>query len=271
MIVLKGPSDNFEAILERKLHSRIHRGLPATMARYFRLIFKNLTLSKTRSYEVARYGSLAELHPNNTLERVYASAGSYVESAFFGGSKRVIGRNGKTLKLNPITNKWAVDYLQRNQFRYLKRLVQYQQNKIGDILQQGAVEGESIPTIAKKIEMTVGTITRHRANTISRGEMIHSHSLGLLQTMKENEIEHYKWMANYNPGVGKNREPCHICKALHKKVFRTDLPIWGSSFKGKTKSAVNAEISNLRGNYAFLPAKSTHPHCRCAIIADVFG
>ncbi len=266
-----GPSNNSRVLFERRMQALSQRGLPAIMGRYFRLIVDNFSLTKKKSYDIARYGQLTSIHSPTTMDRTLASAGMYVEGAFFGGSKRVVGRNGKFLRLNPITNFWAVSYLQRNQFRYLRNLEQYQQNKIGDILHKGAIEGKSIRDMSLEIQGTTDSITRGRANTISRAEMIHSHSLGLLQTMKENEIDKYIWMANYNPGVGKDRTPCVNCQAFHKQSFRTDLPIYQGNISEKSVSAAKGLIARLKKNYAFLPSRTTHPSCRCTLIADVLG
>jgi SPP1 gp7 family putative phage head morphogenesis protein len=239
------------------------RGTKLLVGRYFSLVNAMFAFSPEQCLNIVRDGNITHLYDPLAMMRGYNAAGMFVENGFMNGARRVFDRHGNYIKLNPTTNWRAVQILQRNQYRYLKNLEHRQQDVIGDILYQGGVKGWSTKDIAKEIYVANHRITRHRANVISRTEIIHAHVSGTRETMAENDIERYQWWAT------KDKRTCHICKAFHGRTFKTMAPVYGEGINAKTEMEARSKIMNLEDRYSFMPVKNSHPQCRCAILADI--
>lgn len=120
-------------------------------------------------------------------------------------------------------------------FEDLKDISSTMANRMGRVLSDSIIRGDNPLTIGRRMAREIEGLSKTRATTIARTEIIHAHAEGQLDTFQEFEIQ----------GVGVEAEwltagdelVCPECEALEGRVFT---------------------IEEARG---LLPR---HPNCRCA-------
>jgi SPP1 gp7 family putative phage head morphogenesis protein len=103
------------------------------------------------------------------------------------------------------------------------------------ILSQGMADGSHPTVIARKMTNTIKGLTRQRALTIARTEVIHAHAEGQLDTFEDLGVDKVGLEAEWL--TAKDLDVCPLCKKLEGVVMSVD---------------------EARG---LLPR---HPNCRCA-------
>ena len=129
----------------------------------------------------------------------------------------------------------AIKQIVENQMTYLKALSNDEKKRVQEVLTLGMSNGWSISKIQKEMTSKVKSLSETRGEMIARSEIVKAHNIGMINTMKEAGIKKYQWI------TAKDNKVCPKCRALDGKTFDVG--------KGP------------------LPVYSTHPNCRCSIIA----
>lgn len=128
-----------------------------------------------------------------------------------------------------------VQMLATRSFESLKGVTGDMAGRMNRILAQGMMDGTSVRKIAKQMTEEIDGLTRSRAMTIARTEIIHAHAEGQLDSFEELGIEELNMKVEWTT-AGDD----HVCPLCAKQA-------------GKTFT-----IAKARG---LIPL---HPNCRCA-------
>lgn len=128
-----------------------------------------------------------------------------------------------------------IKLLATRQFENMKGLTQTMKSRMGMILAKGLANGNHPSKIAAEMRRDIGILTRGRALTIARTEIIHAHAEGQLDSMEKMGVDEVGAMVEWNT-AGDSRV-CDKCAALEGQVYT---------------------VKEARG---LLPL---HPNCRCA-------
>jgi len=171
---------------------------------------------------------------------------SFLLKSFEKGSKRVQDKDGETITSGKIEDTRAVDFLLNQQKIYLKGLTDDQNKRAFQIIAKGRNEGKPSLEISKDLQKGVQKLTKARANTIARTEIVKSHNMGQVQLMKELGVETYRYLTANDNNVAK------ICK-------KNQGP------KGREKIYQLAKAGTPSNP---LPVINSHPNCRCTIVVN---
>lgn len=116
-------------------------------------------------------------------------------------------------------------------------------NKLRQELQRAMINGDGVGVIVKNVRK-VFDITRNRAKTIVRTELIGAFNQGTLQAMKSSGVVKTKtWLAILDDRT------CPICERLHLKTV-----------------GINEQFKDRAGAWE---APTSHPNCRCRLLFDL--
>ena len=163
-----------------------------------------------------------------------------LEQTFTRGARRVFTRTGQQLKVGQVKNKAPLEALARQQVTYLKEMEKDVRQTVKDTLTVGLSRGKSITEIKHDIMDKSKRITKNRAETIARSEIIKASAEGTKQSMKEAGIKKYLLL------TARDNRVCQICRERER----------GNPYE-------------FDSNYAPMPVKDSHANCRCTIIAEV--
>lgn len=138
-----------------------------------------------------------------------------------------------------LVNRPALVMLQEYNLSLIKRVTEDLRTEIKSVIQQGIIQGQSIPQISRQLTtdtaLTKGTFPKveRRARVIARTETIRAFSQGAQWQYRQNGITRVRWM------TGRDERVCEWCGPLDNLVFALDdLPFGGPPI---------------------------HPQCRCMI------
>lgn len=159
------------------------------------------------------------------------------------GSRRVQTTDGTLLKFEELKDTSAIDIIANKQFDYLKNITTAQHSLIRKVLVSGQEKGESIDVISTNIRKRVKKLTKARADTIARSEIVKAHNQAQINTMLELGGEKYIYWTAQDKKVSK------ICKKNQGPKSRP-------------------HVYDLRkaGREDPMPVISSHPNCRCTIL-----
>jgi SPP1 gp7 family putative phage head morphogenesis protein len=127
-------------------------------------------------------------------------------------------------------------------FEELEDVTSTMANKMGRILSRGILEGRSPRELARQMTQEIDTLTRTRALTIARTEIIHAHAEGSLDAMEDLGVSEVG--ADVEWSTTEDDKVCPLCESLQGAVF---------------------SIEDARG---LIPR---HPNCRCSWIPVTEG
>jgi SPP1 gp7 family putative phage head morphogenesis protein len=143
-----------------------------------------------------------------------------------------------------------VQLIKDRAFEKLKGISQDTSIKLGDVLADGIVRGDSPRKVARDMVKEINSIEKRRARTLARTETIRAHAEGSLDAMEQLgvltvgvDVEWQATMIDEDAGIFEEKV-CPLCQELAGMV----LPI--------------AEAHGL------LPR---HPNCRCAWVPSILG
>lgn len=171
--------------------------------------------------------------------RVIAKLGGVLERSFEKGAKRVLTMDGDKLEVPDVKDTEALNRLMEDQKDYFKNLSEDAKNTIRDELRQGFDEGESIPELKNRITDEVEQMTKNRAETTARSEVIKASAKGTDASMEKAGVEEVVWLATLDKRV------CETCEDLHESK-------WSRSDPNRP-----------------MPVEDTHPNCRCTFVAVI--
>lgn len=135
-----------------------------------------------------------------------------------------------------------IQLLAQRSFENLKGVTATMSSQMNQILAQGIADGRGPRELAKEMSEKIASLTRSRANTIARTEIIHAHAEGQLDSYERLGIDELGLFAEWST-AGDDRV-CPDCFAREGQVFTVE------------------EARNL------IPL---HPNCRCTWIPSLKG
>jgi len=162
--------------------------------------------------------------------------GELIKDSFVKGSKRVMNRQGVNIGLDFDIKPRGIDKLMRDQDKYFANTKKKVVDGIKTVLVRGMDEGQSVKRIEEDIRRVVVNVSKKRARTIARTEIVKASNLGTIEAMENSGIEEYDWI------TAGDRIVCEKCVEFEKN----------SPYKVAFSSP--------------LPARNSHPNCRCTIV-----
>jgi len=168
----------------------------------------------------------------------------YFDKAFKKGSERVLDTKGNVIKFAEVKDVNALELIKNNQFQYIKNITDAQRVLVQKILTQGLDQGLSNLDIAKQMQTEIQGLSKARALTIARTEIVKAHNIGQVETLISLGAQHYIYWTAGDDKVSK------ICNKL----------------QGNRNNPNIYEVSKAGDANNPLPSVSSHPNCRCVII-----
>lgn len=181
---------------------------------------------------------------NRKIAGLLEKAKEFLLNSFFKGSIRVQDKDGNAVSFGEVKDKSAIDILINQQTAYYKNLTEEQSKRVNQIIAKGLRQGKSYAEVAAEIKLRIKRLTFQRADNIARSEIVKSHSLGQMQTMKETGIKFYNYITSDDNKVSE------ICK--HNQ-----------GPKGREKKYL-VDLAGTPENP--LPVTNSHPRCRCCTV-----
>ncbi|GAF87452.1 unnamed protein product, partial [marine sediment metagenome] len=111
----------------------------------------------------------------------------------------------------------SVRFLYARSFAELEGISAGMSQQIGRILADGLANGKGIRTIAREMSNAISGITKQRALTLARTEIVGAHAEGTLDAFEELGIEKVKVLAEWST-AGDDRV-CPLCEPLEGSVM----------------------------------------------------
>lgn len=164
------------------------------------------------------------------------------------GSKRIMTKNGETVNVDEeeINENPTLQIIKTRQFEYLENITQQQQKIVQQELTNSVSKGLSIEDTATNMTKRIDGMTKARARTISRTEIVKAHNEGQVQTMRNLGVSTYiYWTAG-------DSKVADICR--HNQGPRSKPKIYQLNGAGTPNQP--------------LPVINSHPNCRCSILIN---
>lgn len=239
---------NSSRTARRKINKRKYYGVKKNITQYRRDIYttfydKNLlkrALASGIVIGVADYFSAV----NKKIDSLLNKAVSILRDTYDKGSKRIMDSDGNTVKLDDAEDTFAINELIGEQQTYYSNISREQSTKVNEIISRGLQDGETNKKIASRINQTVKRVSQRRATTIANTEIVKSHNLGQIETMKQAGIKKYNYITSNDPKVSE------ICRKNQGPKGRER--IYEVQYAGTPNNP--------------LPVIQSHPGCRCTIV-----
>ncbi len=206
------------------------------------LLSENLPFIQQESFNEIVYDYFAAI--NKRIVQLFETARELLLDSFQKGSKRILDKEGGVVKFDEIEDTAAIDILIDQQLDYYEGVSQAQSKKVNQIIADGLEKGQDPQKISQQIHSSIRSISSKRAMRISRTEVVKSHVLGQVQTMKEAEIEEYNYITSNDSKVSK------ICR--HNQGPKGREKIYQVQYAGTPNNP--------------LPVLNSHPNCRCTVV-----
>lgn len=244
------PVNLFSQSYSEDLKKKIQRGITTQIDDYYKLI-SNLFDKEELKIELFGLYASEDFNFNKILDKAdkfigkikerieqkYNDIVGIVKKVYTTGAQRVYTKDGEVLKLDKAPDEKAIALIAKNQLEYLNGLTDDIRKKIKTTLLDAEQYGWSIKKTQDALTKEVSALTKARAQTIARSELIKAHNKGMLDTFKEAGVNKYVWLTAHDSKV------CEVCRKLDGRKFEVG--------KGK------------------LPVIDTHPNCRCTVVADI--
>lgn len=173
---------------------------------------------------------------------------SFFDDTMKKASKRIFDKNGTPIKFDEVRDENITNLITENQRKFLANLQESQTKKVFDIVKEGEIKGKSTDDIANEITKGVKEVTKNRAKTIARTELVKAHNLSQVKQMENAKVKTYNYITAND---GKESKIC-----LHNQGSFSSPNSYDLSMAGTPKSP--------------LPVTNSHPNCRCSIVVDEF-
>lgn len=176
-----------------------------------------------------------------------------------------IERAGKSYKVIDyafdVFNELVINALLAQTSRFSPNLVNTTENIIRMIIAIGLREGESIETLAERVQVKLGSDNiNYRAQMIARSETIYASNAGAeLGYLQSGVVEGKEWIA------AMDNRTCDICSNMDG--MKAYIGTSGWSKEGMNLEDVRSQF-NLNFDYTNgeMPHAPIHPRCRCSIV-----
>lgn len=181
---------------------------------------------------------------NQKINNIWEDVSKLITKAFSNGSKKVFDKDGNRVKIGEVKDKRGIDFIIANQQRYFKNLAKDQAIKVSKVIADGRDKGLSVAQIVVTMQREIKSLTKSRATTIARTEIVRSHNLGQIETMKELGVEKYDYVTAGDDRVSE------ICRRYESE--------------GIDKGGYLVSLAGTEANP--LPSTNSHPNCRCVVV-----
>jgi len=175
-----------------------------------------------------------------------------VTEMFEKGSSRLLTTDGDILSVSFDEKPQAIINQLEQQEIFLKNLSEDAEEKVRDVIVQGAEEGKSIGDMKDEIMKGVKDMTEHRAETTARSELVKASNEGTKAAMEEAGIEDVMIDASID------RQTCE------KGTFS-----WRGSDGTEYTSCREWDGETFKRSDAPGIPRASHPNCRCALLVDL--
>lgn len=244
------------------LDRRKHWGADTRIQEYQEAVLDNVDLRPLED-ALSQYGQESNVVTESLFDRLSNSINfrdmfkaamveelrSILMKAFKQGGNRVLSVDGDSLSVAfDVEPKRITDQLQ-SQNIYLKNLAEDARETVRKTIIQGAEEGKSIGEMRDEIIQNVDDMTKHRAETIARSEVIEASNKGTEEAMDRAGIEE---------------------AVVDASIDRQTCEEGSFSWTGPdgTEYTSCSEWNGEKFNREDLPSipKASHPNCRCAVL-----
>lgn len=238
-------------INDRRIDKRKHYGVGVNIEKYKKIFTEAFDFSEIEDWfdnHIGREGritegliedilSILQINKFFTID-VRVALGTELFDAFKKGSRRLFNREGERVEVD-IKQTQAIEFIKNEQKEHFQSFLGNVGEEVQKELTTSIEEGEPIIKARDRIMKKVDNMKKVSAKRIARSEIIKSSAKGTEQSLIEAGIEEFVWLATIDDGT------CEQCEDLNKKVF---------------------EVADR--NHP-MPVESTHPNCRCTIIANI--
>lgn len=246
------------------LDRRKHWGVETRVEKYKETVLENIdfsqledTLDSFNEENVVTEGLFDNIASQISFgslfsDKVVGELQDIVSETFENGSSRVLTTDGDTLSVEFDEPPRSLINQLKQQEVFLKNLSEDAEEKVRDIIVQGAEEGKSIGDMKDEIMDGVEDMTEHRAETTARSELVKASNDGTEKAMEKAGIENVMLDASID------RQTCEEGSFSWRGSDGTEYTSC-REWDGETFSREDAPG---------IP-RASHPNCRCALIADV--
>lgn len=181
------------------------------------------------------------------LENLDEDIAEFFNVSFEKGTKRVQNKNGDPISFAPdVIDFEALEQIKSDQLKYIKNITTQQRNIVQKELTGAIEQGTSVDELANNLQKKIGNFTKARATTIARTELVKSHNLGQVETMRALGVETYIYWTTGDKKVS------DICNS--NQGPRSNPNVYDLSLSGTPNNP--------------LPVINSHPQCRCTILVN---
>lgn len=181
---------------------------------------------------------------NKKIESLLRKAINLLTDSYDKGTKRILDKDGNTVELGDPTDTVAIDTLIGEQQTYYANISRAQSQKVNRIIADGLENGTPTAKIASQINQGVKGISQRRATNIAKSEIVKSHNLGQMETMRQAGVEEYNYIHSDDSKVS------DICKKN----------------QGPNSRPHNYKVAQSGTANNPLPVINSHPGCRCTTV-----
>ena len=235
-------------VRNKRVDERKYYGIGVDEKRYEEILRKSFNIEKVlRRTDTQSFTENLEDLPSQAQNLLGVSNNDRVEIAelfvdsWEKGTRRLLNHKGKNIAEQILDDQDGIitdrlEQILQDQNTYYDNLKNEISKKINQEIREGRRQGLSQSDITRNIQREASDLSKNRASTISRTEMTKAHTEATRQVMRQAQIEKVIWLATLD------QRTCETCSDLHETVWDTEE--------------------------APTPVQSTHPNCRCTLIAD---
>ena len=244
-------------IHHKKINKRKHYGVGVNINEYEELIQETIDYSELDDYlSSLREKTLTESFVDDAVNRIRNLFDTGVaekitdifQDSHDKGTRRLFDKDGEQIDIEDVEPR-GLEKLTKKQSDYLENLEQDMGNKVENELQKAMKKGESIPEARDRLINQLDNMSKNRAETIARSEIIKASSKGTENAMDEAGVDKVIWVSTDDSRTCGH--PDNPNKA----------PDWGGCWELHRKPFERREAPT--------PVEDTHPNCRCTLVADV--
>lgn len=249
---------------KKKINKKGKRGIKKLITSYRKDIFqvfyneKELEKALSRFKETYQTENLSDAF-RDYMERIsdgisnlLDKAKEYLGESFKNGTEKLTNKDGETIKFDAEEDEQAIRVLTEEQQNHLQNMKTQTKEVIDNTIAKGLKKGKPVEKIAKDIKDQTRKTSQGKALRIARSEVVKSHAVGQVQTMKQAGVETYNFIISpdYTGKDGKTY-PCKLCRKLQ-----------GSTGREKIYDVNKAGQSQENP----LPVINSHPNCNCTVV-----
>ena len=226
-------------IHHKKINKRKHYGVGVDIKEYEELIQETIDYSELDDYlSSLKEKTLTESFVDDAVNRIRNLFDTGVaekitdifQDSHDKGTRRLFDKDGEQIDIEDVEPR-GLEKLTKKQSDYLENLEQDMGNEVENELQKAMKKGESIPEARDRLINQLDNMSKNRAETIARSEIIKASSKGTENAMDEAGVDKVIWVSTDDSRTcghpdNPNKAPdWGGCWELHRKPFeRREAP-----------------------------------------------